>query len=27
LPPVPHPAGAVPTVDRETPHSEAPKIA
>jgi sulfate permease, SulP family len=27
LPPVPHPAGAVPTVARETPQSEAPKIA
>jgi SulP family sulfate permease len=27
LPEVPHPAGAVPTVARETPQSEAPKIA
>ena len=27
LPPVPHPAGAMPTVARETPPSEAPKIA
>ena len=27
LPPVPHPAGAVPTVIRETPRSGAPKIA
>jgi SulP family sulfate permease len=26
LPPVPHPAGAIPTVARETPRSEAPKI-
>ncbi len=27
LPPVPHPAEAVPTVARETPQSEVPKIA
>jgi SulP family sulfate permease len=27
LPEVPHPAGAVPTVARETPQSEVPKIA